>query len=553
MKHLLITALLTASALTAAALPHPAPEAKDTITDNAIVPPESFDFNTYDIKHDGYILRYAALDSIAQRKSTAPVSEEVYIDRLQRLPTVIEMPYNNVVRQYIDLYAERKPGLVERILGASIYYMPIFEDAVERYGLPNEIKYLPIIESALNPNAKSKAGAVGLWQFMPSTAGDLGLEVNSLVDQRRDPYASSDAAARYLRNLYKTYNDWSLAIAAYNCGPGNVNKAIKRSGMPKKDFWTIYNQLLKETQGYFPSFIAANYIMHYFGEHGISPTLAKKPIVTDTVHVNRRVHFEQISEVLDIPVEEIRALNPQYIADIIPGNIHTYTLTLPSLQAACYVANEDSIVNHNAEKYALRDRVEPGMREKLPEGGEYVEVLVVKYHKVRRGETISSIARKYGVSAAEIRKTNKLKGSSVKRGKTLKINTYERQYVAPTAAPDSIVPAENAAVSRDTAKPVDVEEEVQKPAVTRPETAPARESAQPPKNYTVKAGDTLSKIAKKHGVTIDAIRKANKLKSDNIQAGQRLKIPVKGSTVKSTKSKSGSKKKSSKKRSRRRR
>jgi len=554
MKHLLLSAILAAAALSASAQPSQTLEAKDTITDDAIVPPESFDFATYDIRHDGYMRRYSTLDSISRRKSVAEVSEDVYIDRLQRLPTIIDMPYNSVVRRYIDLYAVEKPGLVERVLGASLYYMPIFENAVEKYGLPNELKYLPIIESALNPNAKSRAGAVGLWQFMPATASDWGLEVNSLVDQRRDPYASSDAAARYLKSLYKTYGDWSLAIAAYNCGPGNVNKAIRRSGVPKKDFWTIYNHLLKETQGYFPSFVAANYIMKYFGEHGISPVLAKKPIVTDTVHVSRRVHFEQISEVLDIPIDEIRALNPQYIADIIPGNIHPYTLTLPSVQAACYVANEDSIVNHNADKYARPDRIALGATVKgsSAQGGEYVEVLVVKYHTVKKGENLNSIAKRYGVRASDIRKINKIKGSRLKKGTRLKINTYQRQYVQPqvqtdstTAPADSVPTTAPVAVDKSSAK------SVQTSGAKTTESAPAHSTAPQTKNYTVKRGDTLSKIAKKNGVTIDAIRKANNLKSDNIQIGQRLKIPVKGYS--STSSKSKSKKKSSRKSSKRRR
>lgn len=556
MKEFLLSAILSIAAIPAFAYPDSAPEAKDTITDNAIVPPESFDFATYDIKHDGYLLRYAALDSLATRKSVAPVGEDVYIDRLQRLPTIIDMPYNNVVRQYIDLYAVKKPGLVERVLGASLYYMPIFEDAVERHGIPNELKYLPIIESALNPNAKSRAGAVGLWQFMPATASDWGLEVNSLVDERRDPYASSEAAARYLKSLYNTYNDWSLAIAAYNCGPGNVNKAIRRSGLPKKDFWTIYNHLLKETQGYFPSFIAANYIMKYFGEHGISPALAKKPVVTDTVHVNRRVHFEQISEVLDIPIDEIRALNPQYIADIVPGNIRTYTLILPSVQAACYVANEDSIVNHNAEKYARPDRITPGGSIKdLPEGSEYIETLVVKYHTVRKGENLNTIAKKYGVSASEIRKTNNIKGSSLKRGRKLRINTYERRYVAPKTGTDSIAATDTISGNPTADRPVTITEET--PASTakpKTPTPPARNNTST-KTYVAKSGDSLTKIAARHGVSVEAIRQANNLKTDNILVGQKLKIPVTGSQAATSKPQaSGSKKtKSAKKSSRRRR
>lgn len=278
--------------------------------------------------------------------------------------------------------------------------------------------------------------------------------------------------------------------------------------------------------------------------------LAKKPIVTDTVHVNRRVHFEQISEVLDIPIDEIRALNPQYIADIIPGNIHPYTLTLPSVQAACYVANEDSIVNHNADKYARPDRITPGATVKgtSSQGGEYVETLVVKYHTVKKGENLNTIAKRYGVSASEIRKTNKIKGSRLKKGTKLKINTYERQYIQPQAPADSTIAATVSADSISTAQPEIVEQP--KPA-KKAETTPARSTAPQTKNYTVKKGDTLSKIATKNGVTIDALRKANNLKNDNIQVGQRLKIPVKGSY--SSSSKSASKKKSTRKSKKRRR
>ena len=333
--------------------------AADTISADNIVVPESFEIDTHAMMQSWYLTNYAVLDRNADRRANVPTTDQEYIDRLQRMPAVIEMPYNKIVRAFIDMYVERKKSLVESMLGMSLYYMPIFEQALDKYGMPMELKYLPIIESALNPTAVSRAGATGLWQFMLDTAKGLGLEINSLVDQRRDPYLSSDAAARYLKQLYNSYGDWSLAIAAYNCGPGNVNKALRRAGGGKKDFWEIYPFLPRETRDYIPAFIAANYAMTYYNHHNISPALASRPIVTDTVHVNKRVHFQQISDVMGISMDELRVLNPQYRTDVIPGDIHPYALILPNIQAYCYIANEDSIVNHNAELYARRDVVEP--------------------------------------------------------------------------------------------------------------------------------------------------------------------------------------------------
>ena len=236
--------------------------AKDTITDSHIVYPSSFDTDVKALQDNWYLKRYAALDSVAHAKTGDKATDAVYIDRLQKLPNIIEMPYNSVVKQYIEMYAEKRKSLVEKMIGMSLYYMPIFEDALERYQLPNELKYLPVIESALDPNAVSKSGACGLWQLMPATATGEGLEMNTLVDMRRDPYAASDAAAHYLSTLHDMFKDWTLAIAAYNCGPGTLNKAIKRA--KSNDYWVIYPYLPSETRGYVPAFIAANYIMNYY-------------------------------------------------------------------------------------------------------------------------------------------------------------------------------------------------------------------------------------------------------------------------------------------------
>ncbi len=517
----------------------------DNLHEIPIVYPESFETDVKKMQENWYLRNYADIDSMADSRSTVTATDAEIIERLSQLPTVIEMPFNSVVRNYIDMYANRRRQLVENMLGMSLYYMPIFEAALDRYNMPLELKYLPVIESALNPVAVSRAGATGLWQFMLATAQGEGLEVNSVVDERRDPYRSSDAAARYLKKLYDIFGDWSLAIASYNCGPGNVTKAIRRAGFNAKDFWAIYPYLPSETRGYVPAFIAANYIMTYYDKHNISPALARKPIVTDTVHVTKRVHFQQISDVMGIPMDELRILNPQYRTDLIPGDIRPYALVLPSLQAYAYLSNEDSIVNHNAALYARRDVVEPGTRQGVDQGGEYVEELVVKYHTVKRGETLSSIAKKYGVTTASIRSANKI-GNKVRRGQRLKINTYQRRYITPSAAAQAdttvaptdstvVIAAVNDSIATDSTAASDrvssamntsTQQQVQN--TQQVQTQPKQPAQEQPKTRThkVKRGESLSKIASRYGVTVKAIKEANGLKNDNIQAGQRLKIPA---------------------------
>lgn len=538
---------------------------RDSLHEVPIVYPESFETDVKTMQENWYLRNYADIDHAADSRAGVTATDAEIIERLQSLPTVIEMPFNSVVRNYIDMYANRRRQLVENMLGMSLYYMPIFEQALDRYGMPIELKYLPVIESALNPDAVSRAGATGLWQFMLPTATGEGLEVNSLVDQRRDPYTSSDAAARYLKKLHGIFGDWSLAIAAYNCGPGNVTKAMRRAGENARDFWAIYPFLPTETRGYVPAFIAANYIMNFYHKHNISPALARKPIVTDTVHINKRVHFQQISDVMGIPMEELRVLNPQYRTDLIPGDIRPYSLVLPSLQAYAYVANEDTIVNHNAERYARRGVVEPGVVHGSDASGEYVDELVVKYHKVRRGETLSSIAAKYGVTVASIRQANRI-GNKVRRGQKLRINTYRRRYITSTpapadtvtptpcdtvaapvtapgdttltagpAAPDSVAtaaPADSTAVAAGASARVSA---AMAPAPqVQPESRPARRSQAAPaapttRTHVVKKGESLSRIANKYGVTVKAIKQANGLRNDRIYPGQKLKIPAKPS------------------------
>lgn len=552
MKRTIKTLILTGTVFAASVFAQAAPRAvtvravnADEPADSKIIYPESFETDVHKMMQNWYLQNYAVLDKEADSREGVEYTEQEYIDRLGKMNTVIDMPYNKIVRSMINMYVDRKKSLVETMLGMSLYYMPIFERALDKYGLPMELKYLPVIESALNPNAVSRAGATGLWQFMPETASGLGLEINSVVDQRRDPHVSSDAAARYLKQLYTTYGDWSLAIAAYNCGPGNVNKALRRAGGGKKDFWEIYQYLPAETRSYVPAFIAANYAMNYYNKHNISPALARRPIITDTIHVNRRVHFDQISEVLDIPVEEIRALNPQYRTDLIPGDVRPYSLELPNMQVYNYISNEDSIVNHNAEKYARRSVVEPATGSKGRDAkGEYVEELVVKYHKVARGETLASIARKYGVTATSIRKANGI-GRRVKRGQTLRINTYKRKYITeelpeikneapvqetPAVLTDSIAaPADSVAAVMERPEPEPVEEE---PAAPVRKAEPKKEQPATQTTHTVRSGENLGKIASRYGITVSQLKSANGLSSDRINIGQKLKIPAKKATSK---------------------
>ena len=291
-------------------------------------------------------------------------SREEYIERLGRMPTIMEMVYNDVVQKFIDRYSGRLRHSISYMLGASNFYMPIFEEALELYELPLELKYLPIIESALNPKAVSRVGAAGLWQFMPATGKQYGLQLNSLTDERRDPVKSSHAAARYLRDLYKIFNDWNLVIAAYNCGPENINKAIRRAN-GEKDYWRIYPYLPRETRGYVPAFIAANYIMTYYSLHNICPMTTRLPAKTDTIMVSRNVHLEQVAEVVGLNIDLLRSLNPQYRRDIVPGASGPCALRLPQTEVGRFLDLEDSVYTYKVDEL-LNKRSEVEIRDDVP-------------------------------------------------------------------------------------------------------------------------------------------------------------------------------------------
>ncbi len=349
---------------------------------------------------------------------TASLPDSVYKARLQALPCVIELPYNERVRAFILRYVKRSPKQVARMMRMSEYYFPIFEEALGRYNLPYELKYLPIIESALNPIARSHAGAAGLWQFMPGTGKLFGLEVNSLVDERMDPVKSTDAACRFLSSMYNIYFDWNLVIAAYNCGSGNVNKAIRRAG-GKRDFWSIYPYLPKETRNYVPIFIAANYAMTYGEEHGICKAPIEKTMLTDTILTTQRLHLQQVSKNLDIPMDELRRLNPQYSRDILPGGT-PYALCLPSEKVGAFIEQENNILAYKADSLINNRRAEIDLAKVTSITGAY-RVNGVTYYTIKKGDTLGGIAKKFHCTVKQLKQWNGLTSDNIRDGKKLKI------------------------------------------------------------------------------------------------------------------------------------
>ena len=358
-------------------------------------------------------------------------SKEEYVDRLYRMPCVMEMAYNDVVQKFIDRYSGRLRRSISYMLAASNFYMPIFEEALEMYQLPLELKYLPIIESALNPKAVSRVGAAGLWQFMPATGKQYGLKLNSLVDERRDPVLASQAAARYLRDLYKIFGDWNLVIAAYNCGPENINKAIRRAnnttslkgenGEPLpvvKDYWHIYPYLPRETRGYVPAFIAANYIMTYYSLHNICPMTTRLPAKSDTVMVSRNVHLEQVAEVVGLNIDFLRSLNPMYRRDIVPGATEPSPLRLPLADVGRFIDLEDSVYNYRANEL-LTHRAEVEVRDDVP----------TYYHKskrtAKRGKK-ARVSRKARATKSRAKATRK-KTATRKKASTKRKSTRKRR------------------------------------------------------------------------------------------------------------------------------
>lgn len=366
---------------------------------------------------------------------TPTFHDSIYRKRMARLNanTPFSLDYNDHVRRYIDVYSQRRREQVSRMLGLSAYYFPMFEEALDKYDLPLELKYLAIVESALNPGARSRVGATGLWQFMYGTAKLNGLSITSYVDERNDPLKSTEAACQYLQTLYGIFGDWNLALAAYNSGPGNVNKAIRRSG-GKRNYWEIRPFLPRETAGYVPAFIAVNYIMNFANEHYIFPTDVKPSyFATDTIHVKEQLSFDQISKLIDISEDELAFLNPAYRYKVIPKNeSKPYTLVLPSQKMGMFISNEDSI-------YALA--IQDFEQSKVEAPTEVVFEDKIR-HTVRRGEVLGTIAEKYGVSVSSIRRWNGLRGNTIRVG--------QRLTVYPRKAPSSYMASSSSNSSNST-------------------------------------------------------------------------------------------------------
>lgn len=375
---------------------------------------------------------YLEEDPDCRMKDVNPVYETgVYIDRLKRMPTAMEMPYNEVVRKFIDRYTGRLRHSVSYMLGASNFYMPIFEEALETYGLPLELKYLPVIESALNPNAVSRVGAAGLWQFMVTTGKRYDLKVNTLVDERRDPLKASYAAAHYLSDLYKVFGDWNLVIAAYNCGPSTINKAIHRAN-GEKDYWKIYPYLPRETRGYVPAFIAANYVMNYYSEHNICPMTTRLPAQTDTVAVKKTVHLQQIADVCGFDIDQLRALNPEYRHDIIPGESEDLTVRLAMTDVGKFIDMEDSVYNYRTDDFITKRTIvevndEPAYTRssskvsRRSRSGRHGRARGGRSVTIKQGQTLSEIAKRNGTTVAKLKRLNGIKGNNIRAGKKLRV------------------------------------------------------------------------------------------------------------------------------------
>ena len=443
------------------------------------------------------------MDSV---KFESNVPDSVYIERIKMMNSFISLPYNSVVKNYIIKYSEKMPSSIGNILGLYEYYKPYFDEIFDRYNMPEELKAMAIIESAMNPLAVSRAGAKGMWQFMYSTAKIYGLQIDSFVDERLDPYKAAEAAAQYLQDAYEIFGDWNLAIASYNCGAGNVNKAIRRSG--SRQFWDLYPYLPRETRGYGPAFVGALYTMKYYKEHGIKPTPVALPTPIDTFKINKMLHLKQINEVIGVPLDELKNLNPQYKHEIIPGNSKEYILRLPYSYSNAFIEHEDSIYRHKADKY-----FNPVTLKSIQEGGDGEQIT----YRVKSGDYLGKIASRYGTTVAKIKRWNNLKSNDIRVGQRLIIY---RGGNAPATSSSSSSSTKTQSTSTTTTKSSTTSSTTTK----APEAKPVDPNA-PYTEYVVKNGESLYLIAKKFpGVSAQNIMDFNGIGS-NIKPGMKIKIP----------------------------
>ncbi|MBN1599544.1 MAG: LysM peptidoglycan-binding domain-containing protein [Bacteroidales bacterium] len=458
------------------------------------------------------------IDTIDADSTVPDYPDSVYIERLAAIPTIVDLSYNRIVKNYIDVYAKKRRNTVEVMLGLSKYYFPIFDDIFDYYNIPNEMKYMSIIESALNPRAYSRARAVGLWQFMYGTGRVYGLEINSLIDERRDPIKSTHAAAKFVSDLYGIYNDWTLVIAAYNCGPGNVNKAIRRAG-GKTNYWDIYYYLPRETRGHVPAFIAAIYIMNYYDQHNLKPAALDLSLFTDTVWVKKKLHFKQLEEVLGIPIKQLQDLNPQYLHDIIPADKNHYSLCLPVQYTGAFIDMEDSIYAYKDSVFFDPNKIiiSPTSRNyasttPLPPGNDYVKI----EYTVKSGDNLGYISEWYNVRISDLRYWNNIRQNLIRAGQELTIYKHKSKASKYEKINSMTFTEKQAMIG----KPV---------TNTENKTITREDYSGEYVMYTVKSGDNLWDIAKKYpGVSNTDIMRLNNISDpDKIKPGQKLKIKPK--------------------------
>ena len=453
------------------------------------------------------------MDSVHFRSS---VTDKEYLQRLADMNSFITLPFNETVRNYIILYSEKMPTKMSSMLALSQYYFPIFEEIFDRYGLPKELKYMAVIESAFNPVAVSRAGAKGMWQFMYNTAKMYGLTINSFVDERLDPVKSADAAARYMRDAYRIFGDWNLAISSYNCGSGNVNKAMRRSG--SREFWPVYNYLPRETRGYVPAFVGAMYAFTYYREHGLVPETDSMPVQVDTFHIRRMLHFQQVSALTGVSVEMLKKLNPQYVHDIVPGTAkEEYVLRLPYQYTSKFIENEDSVYAYNAKEY-----FSPATLQNIAVSGSASSQRIA--YKVKSGDYLGRIASRYHVTVKQIMEWNHLRNTNLRVGQVLYIYGKFNGPVAQSSGASSKSSA--ASSSKGSASSDGASRASSKGSAATP--PPADSAAEGTYTvYVVKSGDSLYRISQDYpGVSADDIMKFNGIGTD-IRPGMKLKIPKK--------------------------